>query len=190
MNPQDHDEYLLSQYLDDQLEQADRADLEDRLNQDPALANLLDQLRRTDRWVRAAAEPAPRIDWDRFADQVAHRCQAHDTARRRQRILRLYVPLAAAAAIAIVTTLTLTFQSTNRVAQGPPSIDTGLTTPDDATAAPGRTLMAGVHVSLVRPTGLEITRAAPDQPNRSALALAAAGAFVQADQAPETTPYF
>lgn len=182
MNPQDRDEYLLSQYLDGQLPEDDGRELQQRLGQDPQLADLLDQLRKTDQLVRDAAGPAPQLDWDRFTEGVTVRRQAHDAARRRNRILRIYIPLAAAAAIALVTTLSLTFNRADRIAQGPST--------DDATAIPGQAFASVVRVSLVRPTGLEIIGAAPDQRPIPGMALAAAGITESVTELTEASPYF
>lgn len=190
MNPQDRDEYLLSQYLDGQLPEDDRRELEKRLRQEPQLADLLDQLRKTDRLVRDAAGPAPQLNWDRFTEQVTVRRQAHDATQRRNRILRIYIPLAAAAAIALVTTLSLTFNRTDRFAQGPSPIDTVPGQQDDTTAIPGQAFASVVRVSLVRPTGLEIIDAAPDQRPLPGMALAAAGITQSVTELTEASPYF
>lgn len=190
MDPQDRDEYLLSQYLDGQLSGPDLGELEERLGRDPELTQLLDELGRTDRLVRDQAGPIPELNWERFADQIVVKRQALDAARGRRRMLRIYGPLAAAAALAIVTTLSLTFNKTDRIAQEPIPVDSGPSQLDDVDLEPGESLLAVVRVALVRPTGLEIINAAPDQPLSGALALAGAGALEQTAQWPEQGPYF
>ena len=98
-------EFLLSQYLDGDLGEAERAALERRLEADARLAALLEELRATDRLVNAWAMPVPELDWDRFTNQASAKRQNYDAQRRRGRILRLYAPLSAAAAIALAVTV-------------------------------------------------------------------------------------
>jgi len=98
-------EFLLSQYLDGDLDEAARRELQRQLEADPKLAARLEKLRQADRLVQAWAGPAPELDWDRFAAEAARRRAGYETWRRRSRILRLYAPLSAAAAIALAVTV-------------------------------------------------------------------------------------
>jgi len=118
INPQDHErleqEFLLSQYLDGDLDEQARVELEARLRADVHLAALLEDLRRTDALVRSTAGPVPDLDWERFAGQVSTACRRADALGRRRRVLRLWAPLAAAAALAMAVTLHLAMPRTDR----------------------------------------------------------------------------
>ncbi|MCP4593540.1 MAG: hypothetical protein GY842_22615, partial [bacterium] len=67
-------EFLLSRYLDGDLDAAERRELESTLRTDPELAELLEGYRRVDRLVRSQHAPAPELDWERFAFEVRRRC--------------------------------------------------------------------------------------------------------------------
>ncbi|MCH7813804.1 MAG: hypothetical protein IID40_07265 [Planctomycetes bacterium] len=107
-DPSEQQEFLLSQYLDGQLDDDARRRVEGRLRTDADLADSLEQLRQIDRLVRESAGPAPELDWERFTAQAAMRREAEADWRRRRRILRLYAPLAAAALVVLACTLYLT----------------------------------------------------------------------------------
>ncbi|MCP4248674.1 MAG: hypothetical protein GY778_16640 [bacterium] len=107
-DPSEQQEFLLSQYLDGDLDEESRRRLEDRLQTDAALADALERLRQVDRLVRESAGPVPELDWERFAAQAAMRREGLPEWGRRRRILRLYTPLAAAATIVLASTLYLT----------------------------------------------------------------------------------
>ncbi len=98
-------EFLLSQYLDGGLPEAEARQLEDRLRQDVESAARLDRLRCTDRLVRASAGPVPELDWVRFAEKVSRRRQEAEGLRRRRQLLRILVPLSAAAAVLLLVTV-------------------------------------------------------------------------------------
>ncbi len=100
-----HNEFLLSQYLDGDLSEADRVDLERRLESDASLSALLEDLRRTDRLVQNWAGAAPELDWSRFQSAISEKRERDDARRRRRLIFRLVTPLSAAAAIAVAATL-------------------------------------------------------------------------------------
>ena len=98
-------EYLLSRYIDGDLDESERRDLEHRLTDDAGLSARLEEFRKTDqlakRWARAAT---PQLDWERFARQAARRRDQYEAGRRRQRTFRLFASLSAAAAVVLAVT--------------------------------------------------------------------------------------
>ncbi|MHC4064325.1 MAG: anti-sigma factor family protein [Planctomycetota bacterium] len=98
-------EFLLSQDLDGDLDEAARRKLERQIEADPNLAARLEELRQADQLVKAWAGPVPELDWERFAEEAARRRAVYDTWQRRSRILRLHAPLSAAAMIALAVTV-------------------------------------------------------------------------------------
>jgi len=113
-------EYLLSQYLDGQLDEAARADVERTLASDARLASMLADLRRVDDWVRAWGERPPVVDAEAFVAGARLRRENAEAGRRVIRLYRWRAPLAAAAAVTLLVTGWLVTRS------GPPvGSDTG-----------------------------------------------------------------
>lgn len=104
----EHDEFLLSRWLDGDLSAAEAEALERRLEREPGLRSASEQMRRLDTLLSARRGDQPEIDWGRFRAGVMDRVRAE---RTEQRIIRFprWLPvagaLAAAAAIALVFTL-------------------------------------------------------------------------------------
>ena len=113
-------EFLLSRYLDGDLDDADRQRLERRLAVDAELAGLLDEFRRTDRLVQAWSEPRPKLDWERQAVRINERIE-HDRNRgqRHKRILWLSGSLSAAAMIALAVLLSFSVDGLREPAAEP-----------------------------------------------------------------------
>ncbi|MBN1511960.1 MAG: hypothetical protein JXB13_08085 [Phycisphaerae bacterium] len=108
-------EYLLSQYLDGQLDELTRADLERELASDAELASMLSELRRVDDWVRTWGERVPVVDAEAFVAGARLRRENADAGRRVIRLHRWMAPLAAAAAVGLLVTGWLVTRS------GPPA---------------------------------------------------------------------
>jgi anti-sigma factor RsiW len=177
-------EFLLSQYLDGNLDAEGTRNLEKRLAEDAELAALLDGLRQTDRLVKLSAGPVPNLDWERFARQAAWRREAYDLMQRRRRLVRLFVPLAAAAAIVFMATLYFTGPDGQQA--GPTSVVTinrGDQRPGAANLGP-----AFAEVSVVRLPALEVV--SPTAQPRTTAAVAAVGSDRDTTSYEETTPYF
>ena len=177
-------EFLLSQYLDGSLEAEAARNLEQRLAEDAELAALLEELRRTDRLVKLSADRVPDLDWERFAQQAAWRREAYDLGQRRRRLVRLFVPLAAAAAIVLMATLYFTGPGSQQA--GPEAFVTlnrGGERPSAADLGP-----AFAEVSVVRLPAVEVI--SPTARPRTTAAVAVAGSARDATRYEETTPYF
>ncbi len=100
-NDNERIEFLLSRSLDGDLTAEERRELDAALAADPSLVELLASYEDVDRTIRDAAESVPEIDWSRFEDRV--RQGRAETGRSTLRWpLRLFVPLAAAAAVALM----------------------------------------------------------------------------------------
>ena len=66
----DDREFLISRYLDGDLSEAGRREVERALRDDPAWAGLLESYRRTDTLIRSLGALGPELDWERFAWEV------------------------------------------------------------------------------------------------------------------------
>ena len=184
---QEQVEFLLSQYVDGDLDEATRQEVERCLADDPQLAALFEQLRHTDHLVKAWAGPAPEVDWDRFATEATRRREQLERMLRRQRLFRLFAPLSAAAAVALLVTLLHVVGRPDSASEslGPP---VALNTQEDVVpldeSDPGA---AFAQVTVVRTPGLEIT-----ETTRQAAAIAVVGAEPIRTQMTyeEQTPYF
>ncbi len=100
------DEYLISQYLDGTLSDSVRGEFERRLTSETALAGLLERYRAIDGLVEAWGADVPEVDWARFESESGRRRGQLTAPRRRSGlILKLFAPLAAAAAILMVVAL-------------------------------------------------------------------------------------
>ncbi len=104
-DPRERQEFLLSQYLDGQVDDDERADVEQQLRDDPRLRARLDELRRVDEFVREWGERAPATDPAAFVARIRHRCEAAAPRRPVTLLFRLAVPMAAAAAIVFAISL-------------------------------------------------------------------------------------
>jgi anti-sigma factor RsiW len=180
-NDNQDQEFLLSQYLDGTLDEPARLEVERRLKQDPRLADLLEQLRRTDQLVTDWAGPRPELNWERFALEATRRREDFESARRRQRVFRLFAPLSAAAAIILlVAVLQFVARPAPTDMQQPQQV--AQTEPGGADRG-----VAFAQVTLVRTPGLEVV----DTTARMAtVAVAAAGAAPTHATFEEQTPYF
>lgn len=103
-DPRLQDEFLISQYLDGDLDEGSARELEARFETDTELAALLDRMRATDALVSEWALPVPELDWDRFTQEATDRRERFAWQHRRRR-LQLFVPLAAAAVLILAVTL-------------------------------------------------------------------------------------
>lgn len=183
-------EFLLSRYLDGDLDQAARAELQRRLDTDPALAASFEALQGTDRLIRAWAGPVPEVDSQRFVEEAARRRRADDARRRRRRILRVYAPLSAAAMILLAVTLHLAIRSAQLEAGGKTVAMVSIHRADAWRKTPG----LGEALAQVRfdrsspPPG----NAVPSSGPRSVAAVAAAGAGPGVAQTinEDATPFF
>ena len=183
-------EFLLSRYLDSDLDQTARAQLERRLETNAELAASLEALRRTDQLIRAWAGPVPEIDAERFVAEAARRRRADDAWRGRQRLLRLYAPLSAAAMILLAVTLYLALRSPQLGAGGKAVAIVSIHRADAWRKTPG----SGEALAEVRfdrsppPPGTAVPSSGP----KSVVAVAAAGAgpAVARTIAEDATPFF
>lgn len=182
-------EFLLSRYLDGDLDQAARVELERRLEGDAELGASLEALRRTGRLVRAWAGPVPELDAERFVEEAARRRRVDDAWRLRRRILRLYGPLSAAAIILLAVTLYFAVRSPHLGAGGKAVALVYVHRADAWQHVPGSG-QAFSEVSFDRRPPLE-TAVVPSGP-RPVVAVAAAGVGppVAEVAAEGETPYF
>ena len=183
-------EFLLSRYLDGDLDQTARAQLERRLETDAELAASLEALKRTDQLIRAWAGPVPEVDGQRFVEEAARRRRADDARRRRRRILRVYAPLSAAAMILLAVTLHLAIRSAQLEAGGKTVAMVSIHRADAWRKMPG----LGEALAEVRfdrtppPAGAAVPSSGP----KSLVAVAAAGAGPGTAQTitEDATPFF
>jgi hypothetical protein len=104
--PDEELEFLISQYLDGTLDESQQEALVERIRQNPELARVLEEYRATDRMIRQAAGEVPEIDWAEFEAGVRRGRQASRVGSGGWRkTIRIFAPLAAAAAVAIVFSL-------------------------------------------------------------------------------------
>lgn len=105
MHGQNEDrEFLLSQYLDGQLDDAARFKLEAELAASAELRATLEQMRRVEGAVRRWGADVPAVDADRFVAAARGRRETYDSGRRIVRLYRVAGPLAMAAVIGLVVT--------------------------------------------------------------------------------------
>jgi len=171
-DPSEQDEFLVSRYLDGALDEDERRAFEHRLNGDPRIAALVQQYRTVDALVRRAAAEVPQVDWGRFEAEFRRRRAASDAASRRSvRFIRVFAPLAAAAAIAI------TFSLLYRPATEPGGGGTGAivsTVEVDRPTVAEPVIEESVVVYSYNPV-LSFDAQADDEPARPVIALAAVG---------------
>ena len=116
-------EFLISQYLDGMLNQADRHELEQRFQVDSDLARTLKAYQAVDHTVREWGDDVPQPDWVKLDAELRSRLEkaSHGTSRL-SRIYRLFVPVAAAAAIALVLLVQDSFTVSRRTPEAMVSI--------------------------------------------------------------------
>ena len=189
-NNQDQQEFLLNQYLDGDLDEVARGEVERQLADDPGLAALAEQLGRTDRLVQDWAGPVPELDWDRFAEEVARRREQAERLRRRRRLFRLFAPLSAAAAILLLISV---FYAVDRPF-APDEQYRGFAEVSvrrgDAWKGTTGLDAAYAEVSVVRSPGLQIIDTAHGWPGRRSASTAATTAAGLKSVYDQTTPYF
>ncbi|MFH0982306.1 MAG: hypothetical protein V2A79_12305 [Planctomycetota bacterium] len=181
-------EFLVSRYLDGDLTDAERREMENALHADPALARLLEAYRRTEALLRAQRDRGPELDWERFASEIRRRCAVEGTKPRWSVFYRLYAPLATAAVIALVCTVYFMARQKPEGPPGPaPTVMVRLTRP----AEPEK-LTPGERVVAVRMDRTPPTRPSTAPLTAGAYVIAAAGAkpFDRAGVTQETNPFF
>jgi anti-sigma factor RsiW len=97
-------EFLLSQYLDGQFDDAARSELEAELAASAELRATLEQMLRVEGAVRRWGADVPAVDADRFVAVARGRRETYDRGRRIVRLYRVAGPLAMAAVIGLVVT--------------------------------------------------------------------------------------
>jgi hypothetical protein len=101
----EHDEFLLSRLLDNDLSPEESATLQTRIEREPELRRAYASMTRIDALLVARRADQPQVNWSRFHSDVMSRVEA-EAARsitfRFANYLRAALPLAAAAAIALV----------------------------------------------------------------------------------------
>ncbi len=75
-------EFLISQYLDGMLPDAERSALERRLGDDPEARALLDEYRSIDQTVGTCATPLPQLRWDVVAEKISQALVRTDADER------------------------------------------------------------------------------------------------------------
>ncbi len=146
----EHDEFLLSRLLDNDLPPAEAETLRRRIEAEPALARAYARMARLDSLLKERRADQPQMDWKAFHARVTNRVERAAEAKASSPIIRLSrwlaigVPLAAAAAIALAVILWPPIGSTkpdgNNVADGPtggrPPLGELLVKVDQPTPAP------------------------------------------------------
>lgn len=108
LQPDNEPEFLISQYLDGTLDAGQRRGVARQIEQDPAMARLLEEYRAVERLIKQAAGKVPEVDWEVFAAGIDRRRRAVETAGvSGLRVIRVFAPLAAAAAAVAITFLLL-----------------------------------------------------------------------------------
>ena len=181
----DDREFLISRYLDDDLTAAERRELERSLDDDPALARLLETYHRTDALVRSLRDSGPELDWGRFTWEVRRRREAKAARERRYQLYRLYAPLAAAAVVVLVCTAYFTFSPARP--RPIPQVIVQVHRPPD--------VLSQAHterVVVVRPARTPPPSRSTVPPSGKSYVIAAAGAkpFERLGTIPDANPYF
>jgi anti-sigma factor RsiW len=182
-------EFLLSRYLDGDLDGPTKADLERRLEADAELAAALEDLSRTDRLIQAWAGPVPRIDGERFVEEAARRRRLDHAWRRRWHRLRVFAPIAAAATIMLVVTLYSSVKPSQQDGAGRAVAVVSIHRADAWRKATGLgEAFAEVRFDRSPPPGIDAALSGPK--TVVAVAVAGAGPPVAEVMAGEETPYF
>ncbi len=98
------DDYMVSMYLDGALTEDEARRLLARVERDTELARLLAEHQRVERWATEWGDEIPTVDWSRFEAESRRRRASLSSPDRRGLVFKLYVPMAAAAAIMIALT--------------------------------------------------------------------------------------
>ncbi len=107
----EHDEFLLSRLLDNDLAPAEAEALRRRIEAEPALAEALARMTRLDSVLKERRADQPQVDWRAFHARVTNRVEQAAEAMATPSIIRLSrwlaigIPLAAAAVIALALIL-------------------------------------------------------------------------------------
>jgi len=107
----EHDEFLLSRLLDNDLPPAEADALRRRIEAEPALAQAYARMAQLDSLLKARRADQPQLDWKGFHARVINQVERAAEAKASRPVIRLSrwlsigVPLAAAAAIALVVIL-------------------------------------------------------------------------------------
>jgi len=184
----DDREFLISRYIDGDLDNTARRELESTLRDDPELARALESYRRTDALIRSLEEFGPKLDWEQFAAEVRRRCALVDARKRRTLIHRVYAPLATAAVIALMCTAYLMFP---RELTGPatplPKVLVQLNRPAGGTNTWQTHRVVMVRANRTPPPGFSDARPSG---GRYAIAAAGANSFGHPGETEETSPFF
>ena len=119
----EQDEFLLSQLLDGDLPQADADALRERMASEPDLQGAYDAMASVDGLLAERRSDRVELDWDRFQAEVMADVEASSKTIRFASWFRVGAPMAAAAAIALVFTLSRgpTAENGTSVAQNNPT---------------------------------------------------------------------
>jgi len=104
----EHDEFLLSRLLDDDLSPAEAEALRRRIKNDPALSEAHAAMARLDGLLKGRRADQPQVDWNAFHARVVDQVERGGESRAAAPVIRLSrwlaigLPLAAAASIALV----------------------------------------------------------------------------------------
>lgn len=103
----DDKHFLLSEYLDGSLDAERAKNLEREMAADPELRREFESMRKLSALIQRTGEAESiELDWERFTWENRERREAGDAASRRKLVFRMFVPLAAAAAVLLVFTTT------------------------------------------------------------------------------------
>jgi anti-sigma factor RsiW len=107
----EHDEFLLSRLLDNDLPPAEAEALRRRIEAEPALQRAFAHMTRLDGLLKERRADRPEVDWKKFYARVTNQVEraaeskASPLVIRLKRWLAIGLPVAAAAAIGLVVTL-------------------------------------------------------------------------------------
>lgn len=132
----EHDEFLLSRFLDGDLSETESAALKERLEREPDLRSALNAMTRIDGLLAERSQETSRVNWDRFHAQVMDRLLTESAPVQRTlrfpNWLRVAMPIAVAASIALV--ITLRQQWPDRKESSAPTVRVAYHTPAPAPA--------------------------------------------------------
>ncbi len=183
---QEQKAFLLSQYLDGDLDEAGRREVEQMLAEDSQWALELERLKKVDELAKRWGAPAPELDWDRFTLQVSWRRAAEQASQPKRGLYRVLAPLPIAAAIALIATVYVAVMRPDATRPAGESVAVVQVERGDAWRSDVDLGSAYVEASVVRTPGLQII--ASSSPSASGIAIAGAG--VAEESRAEATPYF
>jgi anti-sigma factor RsiW len=122
----EHDEFLLSQLLDDQLTAAEAETLRARMTREPALRAAYEEFVALDRVLQQRAGDQPAVSSEAFCESVANRIEQEHASPAvirfpLARLMAFGLPMAAAAAIALVVFLPMGTDQSSPVMPEPPT---------------------------------------------------------------------